>query len=80
MEQPGVSKLVAVKFADSQEEDPGSQVTIEEDDPAFATASGPELEPVAAVDEQPADDSSGLPAAIQERLNPGVTIKDDSEN
>ncbi len=61
MEQPGVSKLVAVKFSESDGEGV-ADVMIDTDEPSDATT----------------DDA--LPAAIQERLNPGVTIPEENEN
>jgi len=64
MEQPGVSKLVAVKFTDTRGEG-NSEVTVDTDDNLVAA-------------ELP--DDSQLPASIQERLNPGVTITDDNDN
>ena len=61
MEQPGVSKLVAVKFTEDNGEN-GADILIDSDEP---------------VDAAP---NEALPAAIQERLSPGITIPEENEN
>jgi len=61
MEQPGVSKLVAVKFSEDNGAN-GSDVLIDTDEPAEVTS------------------GDALPAAIQERLNPGITISEENES
>ena len=82
MEQPGVSKLVSVKFAggNGDEEDDSRIITEEEAASSIDSALSAESEPVAAAMDGDDDDASNLPAAIQERLNPGVKIKDDAES
>jgi chromosome segregation protein len=62
MERPGVSKLVAVKFADNDGNGDGTLVTVEADQ-----------------DLTESDAESGLPPAIQERMNPDVTIARDRD-
>ncbi len=82
MEQPGVSKLVAVKFAGNGDglEDDAVVITEVELEPDPADTSVVEPEPVAAAGDADDLSTSQLPQAIQERLNPGVKIRDDSDN
>jgi chromosome segregation protein len=63
MEQPGVSKLVAVKFSENNGNgDNDAELVVDTDD----------------VDEAASDDA--LPAAIQERLNPGIIVPKENES
>lgn len=66
MEQPGISKLVAVKFAEGNGDSSGP-VVVQTD------ASMPEEDYAIATQE------SALPEAIQKRLHPDLTITDDVE-
>jgi chromosome segregation protein len=64
MERPGVSKLVAVRFAASADGSAEDLVEIEHDEIEGGAVPGLE----------------DLPEAIQERINPSVSVKPDQEN
>lgn len=83
MEQPGVSKLVAVKFAGNGDGQDDDAVVVTEDEAEFPESEDApvvEPEPVTAASDSDDLTTSPLPQAIQERLSPGVKIRDDSEN
>jgi len=65
MEQPGVSKLVAVKFTDVHEDEATGTVTIDVESGEALQMSGP-------VSDQVGDDIGGLPETVVERLQPAI--------
>ncbi len=63
MERPGVSKLVAVKFAEGEEGADAQLVAVEDDE----------------LPDVPVVETDELPKAIRERINPGTPVSRDNE-
>ena len=91
MEQPGVSKLVSVKFSETSDENSSAAVTVAESSEEIADAGNgngnghhdqAEIATPGAIETEEAADVSKeeLPAAIQERLNSNVKITKDEQN
>lgn len=74
MEQPGISKLVAVKFLEEAEDTGGTVVQYVEEAPE------PEEIDNNHQDTQPVTESdSEIPETIRERMNPNIVIQDNEE-
>ncbi len=76
MEQPGVSKLVSVKFSEASSETASSAMIISDSDADIADAGNGNGNGHHQAD----GDDVELPPSIQERLGSGVTVSEDDQN
>ncbi|MBN1212936.1 MAG: chromosome segregation protein SMC [candidate division Zixibacteria bacterium] len=78
MEQPGISKLVAVKFLDEPDEHTGELVRYVNEPPEYEEFGAEHSAPSPTVDES--ENDSGLPETIKERMNPNISFQDKNED
>ena len=76
MEQLGISKLVAVRFAESAT-GPGQESTVRQniEEPEDAVDAAPP-----AFSTHPDDDTSELPSAVKDRITPKISVREDTGN
>jgi chromosome segregation protein len=78
MEQPGISKLVSVKFLDEPDEQTGELVRYASEPPESE-----EIETINTVSSPAAEqtgDEPGIPETIKERMNPNISYQDKNED